>query len=86
MAEAFVRKCPFCQGDMLRSKQPGHLVFTPPWSGMFSLATLKNRAYPWACMGCGVVLYYLENLPALSSDYKESLARAVQGAATPLKS
>jgi hypothetical protein len=86
MTEAFVRKCPFCSGDMLRSKMPGHIVFTPPWSGIFKGG--KIRAYPWACMGCGVVLHYVESLPVLSAEYREqgAGAAAVSSAATPLKS
>ena len=29
-----------------------------------------ERVYPWACMGCGVVLLYLDRLPAIAEEYK----------------
>lgn len=70
MAELLVRKCPHCGGEMIKSNKSWHLAFMPPWSGLLSFGGVKNRAYPWACMGCGVVLLYLENLPVLTADYR----------------
>jgi hypothetical protein len=68
---------------MLRSRQASPLVFAFPWSGLFSRS--RNRAYPWACMSCGVVLFYLENLPALSAEFRERQAQVAKASAAPLK-
>ena len=85
MTEAFVRRCPFCSGDMLRSKSPARLVYTPPWGGV--LRGPKISAYPWACMSCGVILYYVQSLPALAAEYREKqAAQPAPTAPTPLKS
>jgi predicted RNA-binding Zn-ribbon protein involved in translation (DUF1610 family) len=72
MSDVVVRKCPLCGGEMIKSNKSWHLVFMPPWAGYFSFSGLRNRAYPWACMGCGVVLMYLDNLPVLAADYRKS--------------
>jgi hypothetical protein len=74
MSEMIVRKCPLCGGEMIKSNKSWHLVFMPPWSGLLSFAGARNRAYPWACMGCGVVLLYLESLPVLTADYRKNKA------------
>jgi len=72
MADVVVRKCPLCGGEMIKSNKSWHLVFMPPWSGLLSISGARNRAYPWACMGCGVVLMYLDNLPILAADYRKN--------------
>jgi hypothetical protein len=72
MAESIVRKCPFCSGDMLKGKPTWHLVYTPPWTSILSLAVPKNKAYPWACLSCGVVLLYLDSVPLLAAEYKRN--------------
>lgn len=64
MPETLNRACPFCSGDMVRSKSAGQIVFEPPWAGFWKIQR-SHRAFPWACLKCGVVLFYLENLPAL---------------------
>jgi hypothetical protein len=89
MADTFLRKCPFCAGDMVRSKESSaaSINFVPPWTGMFSLSGMKHRAYPWACMGCGVVLFYLDNLPVVASSFKERReSRKLATASAPGKS
>ena len=94
MGKFFVRKCPFCSGDMLRAKPSWHVVYTPPWSGPFKIAGPRNRAYPWACMGCGVVLLYLDKVQVLAAEYSRTekgraeLAGAVSNSTSrePLKS
>ena len=89
MADTFLRKCPFCAGDMVRSKESASasIIFVPPWTGMFSLSGMKNRAFPWACMGCGVVLFYLDNLPVVAASFKEQRdSRSLAAAAAPSKS
>jgi hypothetical protein len=88
----FQRKCPHCGGDLLRSRshQSGYTSYfwKKPWkSGFFDFGV--ERMYPWACMRCGVVLFYLERLPSIAEDYKtarekEETARDV--APAPLKS
>jgi len=56
---------------MIKSNKSWHLVYMPPWTGLLSFSGARNRAYPWACMGCGVVLLYMENLPALTAEYRK---------------
>jgi hypothetical protein len=70
MAEIVSRKCPLCGGNMLKSKATAGLVWVKPWAGVFDLSTFRTRALPWACMNCGVVLFYLENAPALADEYR----------------
>ena len=70
MSELIVRKCPLCGGEMIKSNKSWHLVFAPPWSGLLSLSAGRNKAFPWACMGCGVVMMYLDNLPILAAEYR----------------
>jgi hypothetical protein len=74
---------------MLRSKPGWHIEYTPPWSGFLKIAAPRNRAFPWACMGCGVVLLYLDKVQVLASEYKrnEEVAPAPAAAAhEPAKS
>ncbi len=76
---------------MLRSRSPNaggtSYFWKKPWkSGLFDWGA--ERVYPWACMSCGVVLLYLERLPAVAGEYKEAREKepARQIAPAPLKS
>jgi hypothetical protein len=87
----FQRKCPLCSGEMLRSRSANSGATTyfwkKPWRiGLFDWGA--ERVYPWACMGCGVVLLYLERLPAVVGEYKEAREKepVPQIAPAPLKS
>jgi hypothetical protein len=87
----FQRKCPLCSGEMLRSRSANaggtSYFWKKPWkSGLFDWGA--ERVYPWACMSCGVVLLYLERLPAVAGEYKEAREKepAPQIAPAPLKS
>ncbi len=87
----FQRKCPHCGGDLLRSRshQSGYTSYfwKKPWkSGLFDFGV--ERMYPWACMSCGVVLFYLERLPSIAEEYKTAGDReetAHKVAPAPLK-
>jgi tetratricopeptide (TPR) repeat protein len=74
MIETFRRKCPFCGGDMLRSRSHKwgytHYFWQKPWGRTF-FGFGAERVYPWACMGCGVVLFYLDRLPAVAEEYRD---------------
>jgi len=87
----FQRKCPLCSGEMLRSSSANaggtSYFWKKPWkSGLFDWGA--ERVYPWACMSCGVVLLYLERLPAVAGEYKQAREKepAPQIAPAPLKS
>jgi hypothetical protein len=87
----FQRKCPLCSGEMLRSRSANNggtgYFWKKPWkSGLFDWGA--ERVYPWACMSCGVVLLYLERLPAVAGEYKQAREKepAPQIAPAPLKS
>jgi hypothetical protein len=87
----FQRKCPLCSGEMLRSRSANSgytsYFWKKPWkSGLFDWGS--ERVYPWACMSCGVVLLYLERLPAVAGEYKEAREKESppQIAPAPLKS
>jgi hypothetical protein len=87
----FQRKCPLCSGEMLRSRSANaggtSYFWKKPWkSGLFDWGA--ERVYPWACMSCGVVLLYLERLPAVAGEYKQAREKepAPQIAPAPLKS
>ena len=90
MSAAFHRRCPFCSGDMLRSQthQSGytHYFWKKPWKRSF-LGFGAERVYPWACMGCGVVLFYLDRLPAVAEEFRSlrNVERAPEGQPAPLK-
>jgi hypothetical protein len=43
----------------------------------------NERVFPWACMGCGVVLLYLERLPVLTEEAEGTRVRAVAPKAQP---
>ncbi|HMA17837.1 MAG TPA: hypothetical protein VKS03_05305 [Thermoanaerobaculia bacterium] len=90
MSTPFIRKCPFCGADMLRSQthQSGytHYFWQKPWKrSLFGLGA--ERVYPWACMGCGVVLFYLDRLPAIAEEFRSlrDVERAPGGQPAPLK-
>jgi hypothetical protein len=73
------RKCPLCSGDLIRSKSPNSgytsYFWKKPWkTGWFSWGI--EKVYPWACMGCGVVLLYLDRLPAVAEEYKSAREKA----------
>ena len=75
MSDAFHRKCPLCGGEMLRSRSntSGYTSYfwKKPWkTGIFSWGV--EKVFPWACMGCGVVLFYLDRLPAVAEEYRSS--------------
>ena len=57
-----------------------------PWKRSF-LGLGAERVYPWACMGCGVVLCYLGRLPAVAEEFRSlrSAERAPEGQPAPLK-
>ena len=89
----FQRRCPLCSGEMLRSRSPNSgytsYFWKKPWkTGVFQWGV--ERVYPWACMKCGVVLLYLDRLPAIAEEYRAAResspesARAIEPA--PLKS
>jgi hypothetical protein len=72
---AFRRKCPLCSGDMLRSRSANSgytsYFWKKPWkTGIFQWGV--EKIYPWACMGCGVVLLYLDRLPAVADEYRRA--------------
>jgi hypothetical protein len=86
----FQRKCPLCSGALIRSRSynSGYTFYfwKKPWRRkLFDFGV--ERVYPWACMGCGVVLLYLDNLPAVAEDFKTALERetAAGGAPAPIQ-
>ena len=54
-------------------------------AGLFAWGA--ERVYPWACMGCGVVLFYLDRLPAVAEEYRTARdsGRAPDGLPAPIK-
>jgi hypothetical protein len=70
---SFHRKCPLCSGDLVRSRTHSQgytgYFWKKPWkTGLFAWGV--EKVYPWACMGCGVVLLYLDRLPAVAEEFK----------------
>ena len=56
-----------------RSSSSGYTSYfwKKPWrTGLFAWGV--EKVYPWACMGCGVVLFYLDSLPAVAEEYRSS--------------
>jgi hypothetical protein len=92
MSSAFHRKCPLCGGDLVRSQThaSGYTTYfwKKPWKrgGFFGWGL--EKVFPWACMGCGVVLLYLERLPAVAEEFRSlrNGERAPEGQPAPLKS
>jgi hypothetical protein len=74
---------------MLRSRahQYGYMQYfwQKPWKRSF-LGLGAERIYPWACMGCGVVLFDLDRLPAVAEEYRalRHTERAPEGQPAPL--
>ena len=57
-----------------------------PWKrGLFGWG--GEKVYPWACMGCGVVLLYLDRLPAVAEEFRSlrDAERAPKAQPAPLK-
>jgi hypothetical protein len=79
---AFQRKCPLCGGDLIRSSGSTLSFWRKPW-GRKLFDWGNNRVFPWACMGCGVVLLYLDQLPALADEYKKAGEREQSVAGKP---
>lgn len=82
----FQRKCPHCTGMLIRSRSynSGYTFYfwKKPWKRkLFDLGV--ERVYPWACMGCGVVLLYLDRLPAVAAEYKTALEGDLASSAAP---
>jgi len=91
MSSAFHRKCPLCGGDLVRSQThaSGYTTYfwKKPWKrgGFFGWGL--EKVFPWACMGCGVVLLYLERLPAVAEEFSlRNGERAPEGQPAPLNS
>lgn len=61
MAKFHTRKCPACNGELVKSKfhKSGHTTYfwAKPWAKIFGAT---SKVYPWACMNCGRVLFYFE--------------------------
>jgi len=76
------RKCPLCGGELVRSRSATVTFWKKPWGRKF-FDWGNERAFPWACMGCGVVLTYLERLPAPAEQDEKSRARSVGPEAQP---
>jgi len=90
MSSAFHRKCPLCGGDLVRSRShaSGYTTYfwKKPWRrGLFDFGL--EKVFPWACMGCGVVLLYLERLPAVVEEFRSlrDTQRAPEGQPAALK-
>jgi hypothetical protein len=79
---AFQRKCPLCGGDLIRSAASTLHFWRKPW-GRKLFDWGGDRVYPWACMGCGVVLLYLDQLPAVADEYKKAREREQSVAGKP---
>jgi hypothetical protein len=78
----FQRKCPLCGGDLIRSRHASFTFWRKPWRrSLFDWG--DERVYPWACMGCGVVLLYLDRLPAVAEEYKKARNGTVAREAQP---
>jgi hypothetical protein len=76
------RKCPLCGGEMIRSRQATFRLWRNPWKRRF-FDWGDEKVFPWACMGCGVVLLYLERLPVLSEETRSERAPSVAAGAQP---
>ena len=79
---AFQRKCPLCGGDLIRSASSTFYFWRKPW-GRKLFDWGGDRVYPWACMGCGVVLLYLDQLPSVADEYKKAGEREQPVAGKP---
>ncbi|HJW13518.1 MAG TPA: hypothetical protein VJ776_02425 [Thermoanaerobaculia bacterium] len=67
---------------MVRSRSAALRFWRWPWKRrLFDLGA--ERLFPWACLGCGVVLLYMERLPVLSEEADTARARSVAREAQP---
>lgn len=71
-----------------RSNTSGYTSYfwKKPWkTGIFSWGV--EKVFPWACMGCGVVLFYLDRLPVIAEEYRASAnpSRAPEGYPATIK-
>ena len=81
------RKCPLCNGGTLVSSRSSNYGYTfyfwkKPWKRWW-LDMGVERVYPWACMGCGVVLLYLDRLPAIAAEYRTARERESSSGVAP---
>ena len=76
------RKCPLCGGELIRSRSATFTFWKKPWGRKF-FDWGNERVFPWACMGCGVVLVYLERLPLPAEQDEKARARSVAPEAQP---
>jgi hypothetical protein len=76
------RKCPLCGGELIRSRRATFRFWRSPWKRRF-FDWGDERVFSWACMGCGVVLLYLERLPVLSEEPRTARTRSVAPEAQP---
>jgi hypothetical protein len=83
----YQRKCPLCNGGTMvrsRSANSGYTFYfwKKPWKlKLFDFGV--ERVYPWACMGCGVVLLYLDRLPAVAQEFQTARSREVSSPIAP---
>lgn len=62
-----VKKCPDCGGDLVRSEthkdESGYTKYfwrKPFGKVRFTTIKFNSKVYPWACMNCGRVFFYLD--------------------------
>jgi len=65
MREIITKQCPDCKEDLIKSKSytSGRTTYfwQKPWAtGFFDMKRVL-KIYPWACMNCGKVFFYLED-------------------------
>ncbi len=65
MAKIFTKKCPDCDGKLVRSRghSAGYAMYfwTKPWDKTFIKGLTGNsKVYPWLCMNCGRVFLYVD--------------------------
>ena len=71
-----VKKCPECEGELVKSKSHsyGHTIYfwQKPWAKFMELRT-SYKVFPWACMGCGRVFFYLDDkeFEAVKMEYQK---------------
>lgn len=67
-------KCPYCGGPLVRSKSwstSGHFIsWLKPWASWMKLSV---PVWPWACMNCGRMTFYLKDSRAVLREFRESL-------------
>ena len=66
MPEIITKKCPDCGGEIVKSRyyySTGHLQYeyfwAKPWATKL-VEVVNFKVFPWACMKCGRVFFYLE--------------------------